>query len=129
VREQCRERNIGWIVEAEVSGCFDKLDHGLVRDIMRKRVNDGSILRLIGQWRHAGVREGDNITYPEKGTPQGGDRIDPCGVPVTGCSTPDRVRGRLWPSVSSTPALSHFLLNRRSARSSMRSANIRSIHA
>lgn len=28
-REQCRERNIGWIVDAEVRGCFDKLDHGL----------------------------------------------------------------------------------------------------
>ena len=47
--------------------------------------------------------------------------IPPCGVPVAGCRT--------WPSVSSTPALSPFLINRRSARSSMRSATIRIIHS
>jgi RNA-directed DNA polymerase len=29
VREQGLELNIGWIVEAEVRGCFDHWDHGL----------------------------------------------------------------------------------------------------
>jgi RNA-directed DNA polymerase len=29
LREQCLELNIGWSVDAEVSGCFDSLDHGL----------------------------------------------------------------------------------------------------
>ena len=28
-REQCLELNIGWSVDADVSGCFDHLDHGL----------------------------------------------------------------------------------------------------
>ncbi|MBW2740253.1 MAG: group II intron reverse transcriptase/maturase, partial [Deltaproteobacteria bacterium] len=36
------------------------------------RVNDGGILRLIGKWLNAGVAEGGDIIYPEKGTPQGG---------------------------------------------------------
>jgi group II intron reverse transcriptase/maturase len=74
VREPCMELNIGWIVEADVSGCFDNLDHGLVRDGIRKRVKDGGIRRLIGTWRHAGVLEGEQVTYPEQGTPQGGVR-------------------------------------------------------
>jgi group II intron reverse transcriptase/maturase len=72
LREQCRELNIGWIVDADVSGFFDNLDHGLLRDVIRQRVNDGGILRLIGKWLHAGVLEGEQVTYPEKGTPQGG---------------------------------------------------------
>ena len=72
LREQCMELNIGWIVDADVSGCFDSLDHGLLRDVIRKRVNDGGILRLIGKWLHAGVLDGEQLTYPEQGTPQGG---------------------------------------------------------
>jgi RNA-directed DNA polymerase len=72
LREQCLEQNIGWIVDADVSGCFDSLDHGLLRDVIRKRVNDGGLLRLIGKWLNAGVLDGEDLTYPEKGTPQGG---------------------------------------------------------
>ncbi|MEE9145973.1 MAG: reverse transcriptase domain-containing protein, partial [Candidatus Tectomicrobia bacterium] len=39
---------------------------------MKRRVNDGGILRLIGKWLHAGVLEAGELTYPDKGTPQGG---------------------------------------------------------
>ncbi len=40
--------------------------------MLRQRVNDGSILRLIGKWLNAGVIEEGNLTYPEAGSPQGG---------------------------------------------------------
>jgi group II intron reverse transcriptase/maturase len=72
LRQQCMELNIGWIVDADVSGFFDSLDHDLLRAVIRKRVNDGGILRLIGKWLHAGVLDGEQLTYPEHGTPQGG---------------------------------------------------------
>ena len=72
LREQCMELNIGWIVDADVSGFFDSLDHDLLREVIRKRVNDRGILRLIGKWLHAGVLDGEQLTYPEQGTPQGG---------------------------------------------------------
>jgi hypothetical protein len=72
LREQCLGLNIGWIVDADVRGFFDRLDHGLLRDVIQNRVNDGGLLRLIGKWLHAGVLEGESVTYPEKGTPQGG---------------------------------------------------------
>jgi group II intron reverse transcriptase/maturase len=72
LREQCLRLNIGWIVDADVSGFFDNLDHGLLRKFIKRRVNDGGILRLIGKWLKAGVLEGEQLTYPEKGTPQGG---------------------------------------------------------
>jgi RNA-directed DNA polymerase len=66
------ELNISWIVDADVSGFFDRLDHGLLQDVIRKLVNGGGILRLIGKWLHAGVLEGEHVPYPKKGTPQGG---------------------------------------------------------
>jgi retron-type reverse transcriptase len=48
------------------------LDHRLLREFIKQRVNDGAILRLIGKWLNAGVLEEGILTYPEKGTPQGG---------------------------------------------------------
>ena len=35
-------------------------------------VSDGGMLRLIGKWLKAGVLEAGLLTYPDKGTPQGG---------------------------------------------------------
>jgi RNA-directed DNA polymerase len=72
LREQCREQNIKWVVDADVSGFFDELRHDLLRDFIKRRVNDGGILRLIGKWLNAGVMEEGNLTYAEKGSPQGG---------------------------------------------------------
>jgi RNA-directed DNA polymerase len=72
LREQCRTLHINWIVDADVSGFFDTLDWGLLREFITQRVKDGGILRLIGKWRHAGVLEAGALTHPDKGTPQGG---------------------------------------------------------
>ena len=70
--EWCKKREINWIVDADVSGFFDNLDHDHLRKFIAQRVNDGGIKRLIGKWLNAGVMEGEDLTYPEKGTPQGG---------------------------------------------------------
>jgi group II intron reverse transcriptase/maturase len=72
LREKCRKLNINWILSADISGLFDNIDRRLLRDTIRIRVNDGGIICLIGKWLKAGVAEGDEIVYPEKGTPQGG---------------------------------------------------------
>jgi group II intron reverse transcriptase/maturase len=71
IRETCWKKNINWIVDADVSGFFDSLEHKHLIDILRQRVNDGEIIRLIGKWLNAGVMEGKDLTYPEEGTPQG----------------------------------------------------------
>src|SRR5215475_6034695 len=54
LREQCQEQRISWIVDADVSGFFDSLGHGLIQELLQRRVKDRSILRLIGKWLHAG---------------------------------------------------------------------------
>jgi group II intron reverse transcriptase/maturase len=72
LREKCRKWNIKWIGDVDVSGFFDNIDRSLLRKFIKQRVNDGGILRLIGKWLNAGVLEAGILTYPEKGTPQGG---------------------------------------------------------
>ena len=72
LRENCLKLNIGWIVSADITGLFDNIDHGLLREFIRRRVIDGGILRLISKWLNAGVFENGEISYPERGTPQGG---------------------------------------------------------
>jgi len=72
LRESCRRLNIKWIVDADVSGFFDNIDHSKLREIIRRRVNDGMIIRLIGKWLNAGVLEDGQLIRPETGTPQGG---------------------------------------------------------
>jgi RNA-directed DNA polymerase len=73
-RERCMREGIGWIVEAEGSGYFDSINRTRWQEVLRQRVNDGSIRRLIGKWRRAGVMEEGVLTHPEPGVVQGGVR-------------------------------------------------------
>jgi RNA-directed DNA polymerase len=72
VRERCMQESIGWIVDADVSGYFDSIDRTRLREVLRQRVNDGRILRLIGKWLRAGVMENGVLHHPETGVVQGG---------------------------------------------------------
>ena len=62
----------GWLVEVDIKKFFDTVDHAYLRGILRQRIGDGVLLRLIGKWLNAGVVEGLVLSYPEEGTPQGG---------------------------------------------------------
>lgn len=62
----------GWVVEVDIRKFFDTVDHTHLRAILRQRIGDGVLLRLIGKWLNAGVREGFDLSYPDEGTPQGG---------------------------------------------------------
>jgi hypothetical protein len=62
----------GWIVEAEVRGYFDSIDRTCLREVLRKRVNEGRILRLMGQGLRAGGMDHGERTHPETGVVQGG---------------------------------------------------------
>ena len=72
LRERAMKMSGAWIVDADISGFFDSIDRHKLREVIKERVNDGGILRLIGKWLNAGVLEGECLTYPDQGTPQGG---------------------------------------------------------
>lgn len=65
-------REGGWVLEVDIRKFFDTLDRACLRELLQKRVRDGVILRLIGKWLNAGVLEDERVSYPERGTPQGG---------------------------------------------------------
>jgi retron-type reverse transcriptase len=77
VRERCMQEGIGWIVDADVSGYFNSIDWTQLREVLRKRVNDGRIAHLIGKWLRAGVMEEGVRHHPESGVVQGGV-LSPC---------------------------------------------------
>jgi group II intron reverse transcriptase/maturase len=62
----------GWVIELDIQKYFDSIDHARLREVVRQRVRDGVILRLIGKWLNAGVMEDGAYRRSEAGTPQGG---------------------------------------------------------
>lgn len=62
----------GWLVEVDIRKFFDTVEHAHLRAILGRRIGDGVLLRLIGKWLNAGVREGGVLSHPDEGTPQGG---------------------------------------------------------
>jgi RNA-directed DNA polymerase len=72
LRRRGLTEGIGWIVDAEVRGYFESINRTHLREVLRRRVNDGSILRLMGKWLRAGVMEEGELHHPETGVVQGG---------------------------------------------------------
>jgi RNA-directed DNA polymerase len=72
LRQQVMDRGGCWLLEVDIRKFFDTLDHAHLRVLLRQRVRDGVLLRLIDKWLKAGVLEEGELTYPEAGTPQGG---------------------------------------------------------
>lgn len=61
-----------WVVDMDLSKCFDTLDHSLILDSICKRVKDGSILSLIEKMLKSGVMTDAGWCATEVGSPQGG---------------------------------------------------------
>ena len=63
----------GYVVEADIKGFFDNIDHDHLLEMLSRRINDKPFLNLIRKWLKAGVLEPDGmVIHPETGTPQGG---------------------------------------------------------
>ena len=62
----------GWVIDLDFQSYFDSIDHTHLNAFLDQRVRDGVIRRALGKWLHAGVMEAGVISYPERGSPQGG---------------------------------------------------------
>ena len=63
----------GYIVEADIRGFFDHMDHDWLMKMLSQRIDDRAFLGLVRKWLKAGILETDGkIIHPDTGTPQGG---------------------------------------------------------
>jgi group II intron reverse transcriptase/maturase len=62
-----------FVVEADIKGFFDNIDHDRLIELLWTRIGDRRLLRLIQKWLKAGVLDTDGkVIHPATGTPQGG---------------------------------------------------------
>jgi len=62
-----------YVVEADIKGFFDHLDHEWLLKMLAERIDDKALLWLIKKWLKAGVLDTNGkVLHPEAGTPQGG---------------------------------------------------------
>jgi RNA-directed DNA polymerase len=66
------KRKINWILDADIQGFFDALDHDMLIEFIAHRISDKRVIRQIRKWLKAGVLEEGELKTSYKGTPQGG---------------------------------------------------------
>jgi RNA-directed DNA polymerase len=67
-----RTRRVNWVLDVDIRGFFDAIDHGWLVKFVEHRIADRRVVRLIQKWLNAGVLEEGKRTRVEEGTPQGG---------------------------------------------------------
>jgi RNA-directed DNA polymerase len=60
------------VVDVDLSKFFDRVNHDILIDRMRKRVNDAGVIRLIRAYLNAGIMDSGVVSQRVEGTPQGG---------------------------------------------------------
>jgi len=72
LRKEIQQKYV-WVVEADIKGFFDHIDHSWLLQMVEKRVNDSAFISLLSRFLKSGILMPDGTAeHPEYGTPQGG---------------------------------------------------------
>ena len=66
-----QSKKVNYILDADIRGHFDTIDHAMLLQLVQERVRDPRVLQLIERWLKAGVMEDGKWKASETGTPQG----------------------------------------------------------
>jgi len=66
------QRRINWVLDADIRGFFDAIDHEWLVTFLGHRIADTRVIRHVKKWLRAGVMEEGRKVTMETGTPQGG---------------------------------------------------------
>lgn len=61
-----------WVIDIDIQGFFDHLNHDMLMYTVAKQIKDKRLLKLIGSFLRAGVLENGKVTKSATGAPQGG---------------------------------------------------------
>ena len=65
-------RNINYVVDADIKGFFDNVDHEWLMKFLAHRISDRNLLRYIKRFLKSGIMENGSFQKTYEGTPQGG---------------------------------------------------------
>ena len=60
-----------WVIDLDIKSCFDSIPHEELITLLRERITDKWIIRLIRRWLKAGILDGSRVYYTSIGTCQG----------------------------------------------------------
>jgi group II intron reverse transcriptase/maturase len=66
-----RQGTMNFLIEADIVSFFDSLDRTELMEMLKLRVADGSLLRLVGKCLNVGVLDGEEFSTPDTGAVQG----------------------------------------------------------
>jgi len=66
-----QQRKVSWVLDADIRGFYDAIDHGWLMRFVEHRVLDKRVCRYIKKWLHAGVLEEGVWRQEQEGVPQG----------------------------------------------------------
>ena len=66
-----RQGTLRYVLEADIVSFFDSLDRARLMEMLRERIADESLMRLVGKCLHVGILDGEEYSEPDRGTTQG----------------------------------------------------------
>lgn len=72
IRKTINDNPVNWIVDVDIKGYFDNVNHQWMVKFLEHRIVDKTMLRIISKWLKAGIMENGVVVRNEQGTPQGG---------------------------------------------------------
>lgn len=61
-----------WVVDIDLEKFFDRVNHDILMSLIRRKIKDRRVLKLIDSYLKVGMFEGGIISPRQEGTPQGG---------------------------------------------------------